>query len=116
MPCHVLLEFDLKPDASEHFAKDKRQNKLLPEHIDKIIDTYQFRKEEERYARRVPMQEIEANGYNLNISRYISTAVAEEEIDLQTVNAEMLSLEQKVTEAKDKHNAFLKELGLPPLP
>ena len=47
---------------------------------------------------------------------YISTAVAEEEIDLQTVNAGMLSLEQKITEAKDKHNAFLKQLGLAPLP
>ncbi|MHB9102251.1 MAG: hypothetical protein ACYC2E_12135 [Sulfuricella sp.] len=34
-------------NASEHFEKDKRQNKLLPEHIDKIIATYQYRKEEE---------------------------------------------------------------------
>jgi type I restriction enzyme M protein len=51
----------------------------------------------------------------LNISRCISTAAADEEIDLQTVNAEMLSLEQKITETKDKHSAFLKELGLPPL-
>ncbi len=118
----LVLKKCKKPDdvllinASEHFEKGKRQNKLLPEHIDKIIDTYQFRKEEERYARRVPIEEIEANGYNLNISRYISTAVAGAEIDLQTVNAEMLSLEQKITGAKDKHNVFLKELGLLPLP
>ncbi len=103
-------------NASEHFEKGKRQNKLLPQHIEKILDTYQFRKEEQRYARRVPMEEIEKNGYNLNISRYISTTVAEEEIDLLKVNEEMLSLEKKITEAKDKHNAFLKELGLPPLP
>ncbi len=103
-------------NASEHFEKGKRQNKLLPEHIEKILDTYQFRKEESRYARRVSMSEIAENGYNLNISRYISTATAEEEIDLQEVNAEMLSLEQKITEAKNKHNDFLRELGLPPLP
>jgi type I restriction enzyme M protein len=103
-------------NASEHFEKGKRQNKLGQDHIDKILDTYQNRKEEARYARRVPMAEIEANGYNLNISRYISTATAEEEIDLQAVNAEMLALEQKITEAKDKHNDFLRELGLPPLP
>jgi type I restriction enzyme M protein len=120
--CVLVLKKCKKPDdvlfinASEHFEKGKRQNKLLPEHIDKIIATYQFRREEERYARRVPMEEIEKNGYNLNISRYISTAVAEEEIVLQTVNAKMRSLEQKITEAKDKHNTFLKELGLPPLP
>lgn len=102
-------------NAAEHFEKGKRQNKLLPEHIEKIIDTYQFRKEEARYARRVTMEEIEANGYNLNISRYISTAEAEEEIDLQAVNAELVALEAKIGAARDKHNAFLKELGLAPL-
>jgi type I restriction enzyme M protein len=120
--CILVLKNCKKPDdvlfinASEHFEKGKRQNRLLPEHIEKIINAYQFRKEEERYARRVPIGEIEANGYNLNISRYISTALAEEEIDLQSVNEEMLSLDEKITEAKDKHNAFLNELGLPPLP
>ena len=45
-------------NASEHFEKGKRQNLLLPEHIDKIIETYQFRKEEDRYSRRVSMEEI----------------------------------------------------------
>jgi type I restriction enzyme M protein len=103
-------------NASEHFEKGKRQNRLLPEHIDKIIDAYQFRKEEERYARRVPMEEIEANGYNLNISRYISTAQPEKPIKLQAVHAELVSLAQNIDAARDKHNAFLKELGLPPLP
>ncbi|EQD66491.1 N-6 DNA methylase domain protein, partial [mine drainage metagenome] len=70
-----------KPDdvlfinAAEHFVKGKRQNQLSKEHIDRIVDTYQFRKEEPRYARRVDMAEIEKNDFNLNISRYISTAL-----------------------------------------
>ena len=120
--CILALKKCKKPDdvlfinASEGFEKGKRQNRLLPEHIDKIIETYQFRKEEERYARRVPMEEIEANGYNLNISRYVSAAQAEEAIDLQAVNAELAALAQDGNAAGDKHNAFLKELGLPPLP
>ncbi|CDH45210.1 hypothetical protein BN874_2150005 [Candidatus Contendobacter odensis Run_B_J11] len=82
----------------------------------KIIATYQFRCEEQRYARRVPMDEIEANGYNLNISRYISTAQAEIEIDLQVVSMDMVRLTQNIKAARDKHNAFLEELGLPALP
>ena len=45
--------------AAEHFVKGKRQNQLTPEHIAKSIDTYQFRKEEPRHARRVDMEEIE---------------------------------------------------------
>ena len=120
--CILVLKRCKKPDdvlfinAAEHFVKGKRQNQLTQEHIAKIIATYQYRKEEERYSRRVAMEEIETNSYNLNISRYISTVVAEEEVDLPMVNAEMLSLEQKITELKDKHNTFLKDLGLLPLP
>ena len=120
--CILVLKRCKKPDdvlfinASEYFEKGKRQNRLLPEHIDKIISTYQFRKEEERYARRVTMEEIAANNYNLNISRYISTAKAEEEIDLQAVNAELVELEKQINKAAEKHNGFLNELGLPLLP
>lgn len=120
--CILVLKKCKKPDdvlfitAPEHFDKGKRQNQLKPEHIQKIIDTYKNRTEEPRYSRRVEMAEIEKNDFNLNISRYISTAVADAEIDLQTVNVEMLSLEQKITEGKNKHNTFLKELGLGPLP
>jgi type I restriction enzyme M protein len=103
-------------NASEHFEKGKRQNKLLPEHIDKIIDTYQFRKEEPRYSMRVSMERIEQEGYNLNISRYISTAIADEEVDLKAVNSDLLRLEDQVINAKNAHNQFLRELGLPLLP
>ena len=103
-------------NASEHFEKGKRQNKLLPEHIDKIINTYQYRKEDARYSMRVSMERIEQEGYNLNISRYISTAVADEEIELDTVNNDLQSLEEQIIKAKSTHNEFLKELGLPLLP
>ncbi len=103
-------------NASEHFDKGKRQNYLMPEHIKKIISTYQSRQEEERYAKRVSFDEIKKNDYNLNISRYISTAQREEEIDLKAVNRELVALEEKIVTATKKHNEFLKELGLAVLP
>jgi type I restriction enzyme M protein len=120
--CILVLKKCKKPDdvlfinAAEHFVKGKRQNQLSQEHIDKIIDTYQHRIEEPRYSRRVAMAEITKNDFNLNISRYISTATAEEEIDLQAVNSELGAIEQAISAARDNHNRFLKELGLPPLP
>ena len=61
------------------------------------------------------MEEIEKNDYNLNISRYVSTALAEEKIDLQEVNKRLVDIEKKAKEAADKHNQFLKELGLKPI-
>ena len=96
--------------------KGKRQNQLTEEHIAKIIDTYKNRTEAPRYSRRVEMPEIEKNDFNLNISRYISTAVGEEEIILEETNAALVEIEKAVQAATAKHNAFLKELGLPGVP
>jgi len=120
--CILVLKKCKKPDdvlfinAAEHFVKGKRQNQLSEEHIAKIIDTYKNRTEETRYSRRVEMAEIKKNDFNLNISRYISTAVGEEEISLEETNAELVEIETAISTATGKHNDFLKELGLPLLP
>ena len=120
--CILVLKKCKKPNdvlfinAAEHFDKGKRQNQLSKQHIAKIIDTYQFRKEETRYSRRVEMDEIEKNDFNLNISRYISTAVGEAEIDLAMTHDQLGVIEKAIQMATSKHNGFLKELGLPLLP
>jgi type I restriction enzyme M protein len=59
--CILVLKKCKKPDdvlfinasASEHFERGKRQNRLRDKDIDKIVETYQFRKEEERYSKRI---------------------------------------------------------------
>lgn len=100
----------------KYYNKGKRQNYLADEHIKKIVDTYQFRKEDDKkYSRRVSMAEIEENNFNLNISRYVSNLAEEESIDLMEVKNNLDSIEDKISEAKAKHNQFLKELGLPEL-
>lgn len=102
-------------NAAEHFEKGKRQNTLLPEHIEKIVNTYRERKNETRYSRRVSMEEIEKNDYNLNISRYVSTAKEEEPVDLKAVNEKLIAVEEEIRNARETHNKFLEELGLPPI-
>ena len=120
--CILVLKKCKKPDdvlfinAAQHFVKGKRQNQLTGEHIDRIVGTYQKRTEQERYSRRVAMKEIAENDYNLNISRYVSTAEAEAEIDLGATHAELVRIEGEIRVATAKHNEFLKELGLPLLP
>lgn len=120
--CILVLKKCKKEDdvlfinASEDFVKDKRQNTLDEKHIEKIIETYKYRPDKiRRYARKVSMEEIERNGYNLNISRYVSTAEVEEKIDLKTVNDKLKSINESIKINTDKHNEFLKELGLSPI-
>ena len=99
-------------NAAEYFEKGKKQNVLLPEHIDKIIDTYRDRTEEDRYSRRVSLKEIRDNDYNLNITRYVSLAKEEEQIDLVANHAQLTKIEADIQESKERLNVFLKELGL----
>ena len=101
---------------SDNFEKGKKQNKLLDKHIEKIVKTYQFRKEEDRYSRCVSMEEIERNEFNLNISRYVSTSKSEKEIDLKEVNKSLVEIEKDIVKYTQEHNEFLKELGLDLLP
>ena len=125
--CIVVLKkckkFDdiLFINASEHYEKGKRQNRLRdgdenePNDIRKIVDAYRNRSNEDRYSRKVSMEEIEKNDFNLNISRYVSTSISEEIVDLKKVNSNLIDIEKKAREAADRHNQFLKELGLPPI-
>jgi type I restriction enzyme M protein len=99
-------------NAVDHFEKGKRQNSLLPENIEKIVDTYKGRKEETRYSRRVTMDEIIKNEFNLNISRYVSTSQEEAIIDLDEVHQSLAKLDQEIEKARTLHNRFLEELGL----
>lgn len=62
------------------------------------------------------MEEIEQNDFNLNISRYVSTAKPEEPVDLCAVNKQLNDLEQQIQAATAKHNTYLEELGLDLLP
>ncbi|MGH7079908.1 MAG: hypothetical protein ACREFU_17660 [Acetobacteraceae bacterium] len=60
----------------------------------------------------MPVAEIAANGFNLNIPRSIDTAEAETEIDIAAVDWEIETLEGELAELRGKMKAYLKELGL----
>ncbi|MDD2173705.1 SAM-dependent methyltransferase [Glaesserella parasuis] len=120
--CILVLKKCKKEDdilfinAADAFEKGKRQNRLTDEHIAKIIEHYQYRKETQGYAKRISVQEIEDNDYNLNIARYVNNTAVEAEIDLAANHQVLMDLDAKIKVATAKHNVFLKELGLALLP
>jgi type I restriction enzyme M protein len=101
-------------DASQQFDKVKTTNVLRPEHIQKIVDTYQARTNEDKYSHVASIESIKANDYNLNIPRYVDTFEAEEAIDLGAISAQLIELD-KASKATDATiAAFCKELGIEP--
>ena len=99
-------------DASNDFDKQKNQNKLLPEHLDKIIDAFTQRQNIEKYAKVATLQEVKDNDYNLNIPRYVDTFEAEDEIDLNAIAQQLKDLEQQSQNTDKVIAEFCKELGI----
>ncbi|MEI6146404.1 MAG: class I SAM-dependent DNA methyltransferase [Methylococcales bacterium] len=73
-------------DASKGYIKDGNKNRLRAQDIHKIVDTFNKQIETAKYARLVPLAEIVANDFNLNLPRYIDSSDAE---DLQDIAAHL---------------------------
>ena len=98
-------------DASREFEEGSNQNRLRNQDIEHIADTFHACADVEKYARVVPLSEIEQNDWNLNISRYVDTADEEERIDVEEAIRKLRGLERKRTEAEITMNQHLAELG-----
>lgn len=98
-------------DASRDFEQGKKQNRLRPQDIERIVKAYATFKDEERYAAVADLKTIQENGLNLNIARYIDTSEDEEQLDVVEELKKLKNLEAKRNEAEAKMNALLGELG-----
>jgi type I restriction enzyme M protein len=110
--CKETPEDVLFIDASQHFEKVKTQNVLLQEHIDKIVDTYRNRTEEDKFSKRIPLEVIAENDYNLNIPRYVDTFEAEEQIDIDAIAKEIKALDKHIENTDLFIADFCKQLNV----
>lgn len=99
-------------DASKEFIKEKNQNKLTKENIDKIINTYKNRENIDKYAHLAEFDEIKDNDYNLNIPRYVDTFEEEEPIDIEQLSKEIVSLNNEIKQAESEFLSMLDELEI----
>jgi type I restriction enzyme M protein len=99
-------------DASKDFTPGKTQNLMDAAHIAKVVETYRTRAEIEKYSHRASPEEIAANGFNLNIPRYVDTFEPEEEIDVAALQKRIDTIEAELAEVRAKMAGYLRELGV----
>lgn len=97
-------------DASNEFVKEKKQNVLTEENINKIISSYKARKDVPKYAHRAELSEIEANDYNLNIPRYVDTFEEEETVPISEIIANITSIDKEIEESTAKLKEMISQL------
>jgi type I restriction enzyme M protein len=99
-------------DASKEFAKDKTQNKLRKQDIEKIVTTYKKYEAIDKYSYVATFEEIKENEFNLNIPRYVDTFEEEEEIDMKAVQKDIIEIETELVDVRKQMEFYLKELGV----
>lgn len=97
-------------DASSECRKDRKLNVMDPDHVKKILGTAEQRSNVKNFAHRADFQEIEANGFNLNIPRYVNTYTAPEQIDLNAVASDLLDIDMKLDQTSKDLAKIMGEL------
>ena len=93
-------------DASNLYEKEKKQNVMNEEHIDKVLELYNNRKTVDKLAYLASYDDIKANDYNLNIPRYVDTSEEEDEIDIKSLIEDI----KETNKAINENNANLVDM------
>ena len=70
------------------------------------------REDVDKFVHVADMAEIEANGWNLNIPRYVDTFEEEKPVDLEAVRDDLKRIESEKKVAIDKAESMLRQLGV----
>ncbi|WP_408924527.1 type I restriction-modification system subunit M [Corynebacterium tuberculostearicum] len=76
-------------DASKHFKRVGKNNKLFPEHQDAILKLYEEREEVEYETALVSNADVLANDSNLSVNSYVEREDVREVIDVKALNEEL---------------------------
>ena len=100
-------------DAAQEgsFRQGKARNFIDPEHIARIVETYQSFEDVDRFAHVADLEEIEANDFNLNISRYVDTTEPIEVMSVEDALSQLREAERRRDEAVAKMDELLAEMG-----
>lgn len=110
--CRENPEDILFIDASNDFEKQKNQNFLRPEDIDKIVTTYRNRTVIPKYSNIATLAVVKENDYNLNIPRYVNTFTEAVNIDLNAVGERLSNIDIKMGAVDKSILSICQELNI----
>lgn len=97
-------------DATNECIKITNNNKLTPENIDKIVDTFAKREEVEYFSHLASFDEVEENDYNLSVSTYVEAEDTREKIDIVKLNAEIEEIVMREDELREAIRNIIEEI------
>ena len=97
-------------DAEQDYEEGKNQNRLRKKDIEKMVSAFEGYRDIEKYARVIPVKELEENEFNLNVRRYVENGEDEEVVDVKTVWSEVKEIEKDREAIDKKVEGYLKEL------
>ena len=97
-------------DASNEFIHEGNKNKLSEQNIKHIYDAHTSKAEEAHYCHVVTTQDIEAEDFNLSVSTYVEQEDTREEVNIETLNAEIAEIVKRQSALRTQLDAIIKEL------
>lgn len=97
-------------DASSECVKVTNNNKLTPENINKIVDTFAQRAEEAHFSHLAEYAEVQGNEYNLSVSTYVEAKDTREKIDIVKLNAEIAQIVARENELRAAIDQIVAEI------
>lgn len=101
---NASLQYEQHPEV-------RKLNRLGDEHIKRIAEIYREFKEVEGFSKVVPLEEIEKNDYNLNVTLYVTPKFDEEQVDVAGTWEELYIIEEELKTVTAQVEDYLKELG-----
>ncbi|WP_420564720.1 N-6 DNA methylase [Thalassobaculum sp.] len=121
IPACIMLVRKTKPEGhtgkvlivngAKQFVPGKNQNQLSDANVETLSRAYLDYQDKDQLARVVPMDEIQANDWNVNITRYVHIGEDEEEVDVAAEVEKLVALQAERDEAETRMMRFLEELG-----
>jgi type I restriction enzyme M protein len=99
-------------DASgaEFFKKETNNNVMYDEHIQKIMDVFDSKKNVAHVAATISYDKIVANDYNLSVSSYVEAKDTREAIDIVKLNAEINDTVSKIDRLRSDIDSIIAEI------